>query len=119
MLSELQKVGTELSIGVLRDALRSTDKQSHVRAVFALAHIGTDEAADALMDCLVMKTGPRFTFAVRSLGDDHAARAMPAFIRTLEERRGELDEGDKRLIIKSASPGPAPQPGAGARCPAA
>jgi HEAT repeat protein len=106
MLSELQKVGTELSIGVLRDALRSTDKQSHVRAVFALAHIGTDEAADALIDCLAMETGPRFTFAAKSLGDDHAARAMPVLIRTLEERRGELDEGDKRLIIKALCQAP-------------
>lgn len=100
MLSELRKVGTGLSIGVLRDALRSTDKQSHVRAVFALAHIGTDEAADALIECLAMKkTGPRFTFALKSLTEDHAARARPAFVRTLEERRGELRQGDKQLLV--------------------
>jgi HEAT repeat protein len=101
LLSKLTKIGTGRSIDVLRASLRSADVRSQVSAVFALTHVGTGEAADALIDCLAMDTGPRFTFAVKSLADDHAVRAMRAFIRTLEERRSELDQGDKRLIIKA------------------
>jgi HEAT repeat protein len=101
LLLKLRKIGTERSIAVLQTNLRSADERTQVHAVFALAHIGTDEAANVLIDCLAMKTGPRFTFAVKSLADDHAARVMPAFIRTLDERSSELDQGDKRLIIKA------------------
>ena len=92
-------MGTERSIDVLGANLRSKDVKSQVSAVFALAHIGTEEAADALIDCLAMETGPRFAFALKSLAEDHAARAMPAFIRTLEERYDELDPGDKQLLV--------------------
>jgi hypothetical protein len=41
LLSKLRQVGTERSIDVLRANLRSHDIKSQVRAVFALAHIGT------------------------------------------------------------------------------
>lgn len=100
LLSKLQQVGTDRSIGVLRMNLRSADKRTQVKAVFALTHIGTDEAADALIECLAMKkTGPRFGFAVKSLTEGHAARARPAFVRTLEERRDELRQGDKQLVV--------------------
>lgn len=100
LLVKLQQVGTERSIEVLRANLQSADVKAQVRAVFALAHIGTDEAADALIECLAMKkTGPRFAFALKSLTEGHAARARPAFIRTLEERRRELRRGDKRLLV--------------------
>jgi HEAT repeat protein len=100
LLSELQQVGTERSIGVLRTNLRSADERTQVNAVFALGHIGTDEAADALIECLAMKkTGPRFGFALKSLTEGQAARARPAFIRALEERRDELCQGDKQLLV--------------------
>jgi HEAT repeat protein len=99
LLSELRQVGTERSIGVLRTNLRSADTRSQVGAVFALARIDTEGATDALIDCLAMETGPRFTFAVKSLAELRASRAIPALIRTLKERRSELDEGDKRLIV--------------------
>jgi HEAT repeat protein len=100
LLSKLRKIGTERSIDVLRTNLCSANERIQVHAVFALAHIGTDEAADALIECLAMKkTGPRFTFALKSLTEDHAARARPAFVRTLEERRGELRREDKQLLV--------------------
>jgi HEAT repeat protein len=99
LLSKLRQVGTERSIDVLRANLRSADTKSQVRAVFALAHIGTEEAVDALIDSLAVTTGHCFTFAVKSLAEDHAARARPAFIRTLEERRDELDQGDKQVLV--------------------
>jgi HEAT repeat protein len=99
LLSELRQVGTERSIDVLRANLRSTDVKGQVRAVFALAHIGTEQAADALIDSLAVTTGPGFTFAVKSLAEDHAARARPAFVRTLEERHDELRQGDKRVLV--------------------
>lgn len=71
-----------------------------MHAVFALAHIGTDEAADALIECLAMKkTGPRFAFALKSLTEGHSARARPAFVRTLEQRGDELHRGDKQLLV--------------------
>jgi HEAT repeat protein len=100
LLLKLRKIGTGRSIAVLQTNLRSADNRTQVHAVFALAHIGTDEAADALIECLAMKkTGPRFAFAVKSLAEDHAARARPAFVRTLEERRDELRQGDKQLLV--------------------
>jgi len=100
LLSKLAKIGTERSIGVLRTNLCSANERTQVHAVFALAHIGTDEAADTLIECLAMqKTGPRFAVALKSLTEGHAARARPAFIRTLEERRDELRQGDKRLLV--------------------
>lgn len=100
LLSKLRKIGTERSVGVLRENLRSTNERTQTCAVFALAHIGTDEAADALIECLAMKkTGPRFAFALKSLTEKHAARARPAFVRTLEERRHELRQGDKQLLV--------------------
>jgi HEAT repeat protein len=99
LLLKLQQVGTERSIGVLGANLRSADGKSHVRAVFALAHIGTEQAADALIDSLAVTTGPGFTFAVKSLAEDHAARARSAFVRTLQERHEELRQGDKQVLV--------------------
>ncbi|HEV3033930.1 MAG TPA: hypothetical protein VGX72_03990 [Solirubrobacteraceae bacterium] len=99
LLSKLRQVGTERSIDVLRANLRSQDVKSQVRAVFALAHIGTEEAADALIDSLAVTTGPGFTFAVKSLAEGRAARARPAFVRTLEERHDELRQGDKQVLV--------------------
>jgi HEAT repeat protein len=52
LLSKLRQVSTERSIDVLRANLCSKDVKSQVRAVFALAHIGTEQAADALIDSL-------------------------------------------------------------------
>ncbi len=99
LLSKLRKIGTERSIGVLRTNLHSADERTQVHAVFALAHVGTDEAAAALIDSLAVTTGPGFSFAVKSLAEDHAARARPAFVRTLEERHDELRQGDKQVLV--------------------
>lgn len=77
LLAKLTQIGTERSISVLGVNLRSKDVKSQVSAVFALAHIGTEEAADALIDCLAMESGPCFAFALKVLAEDHAARAMP------------------------------------------
>jgi HEAT repeat protein len=99
LLLRLQQVGTERSLEVLRASLRSTDVKVQVRAVFALAHIGTERAVDALSDSLAVITGPGFTFAVKSLAEGHAARARPAFVRTLEERHDDLRRGDKQVLV--------------------
>src|ERR1700679_3612078 len=85
LLSALRQVGTERSIEILRANLQSTDTRSQVRAVFALARIGTEGAVDALIDCLDMRTGPRFTFAVKALADLRAPQIVPALIRTLDK----------------------------------
>lgn len=99
LLAKLGQVGTERSIGVLGANLQSSDVKSQVGAVFALAHIGTEEAADALIDSLPVTAGPCFTFTVKALAEEHAERAMPALIRTLDERRGELRQGDMQLVV--------------------
>jgi HEAT repeat protein len=99
LLTELGQVGTPQSIDVLRESLRSADVKSQVSAVFALAHIRTNEAVDVLIECLGMETGPRFGFATKSLAEIGSLRALPALIRTLDERRAELSEGDKWMII--------------------
>lgn len=99
LLSELRRVGTERSIDVLRANLRSADVKSQVRAVFALAHIGTEEAVEVLSDSLAVTTGPGFTFAVKSLVDAHITQARPAFVRALEKRHGELRRRDKQILV--------------------
>lgn len=99
LLLRLGQVGTERSIGVLGENLRSSDTKSQVRAVLALAHIGTEEAADTLIDSLAVISGPCFTFTVKALAVEYAERAMPALIQTLEQRGGELRQVDKQLLV--------------------
>jgi HEAT repeat protein len=100
LLEIIRRVGTDRSIGILRTSLRSTDTRIQVRAVFALAGIGTARAIEALLDCLEMGTGPRFTFAVKSLAElNGPGEVVPALIQTLEKHRVQLSEGDKQLII--------------------
>jgi HEAT repeat protein len=67
--------------------------------VFALAHIGTDEAVNTLIDSLAVTSGPGFTFTVKSLVDAGVTQARSVFIRTLEERRDELGQGDKQILV--------------------
>jgi HEAT repeat protein len=98
LLSELRKVATDRSVPILRANLHHADLQSRVRTVFALSHIDTDDAVDGLIECLDMEAGAPFTFAAKELGRLRARRAIPALIRTLEERFSTLDEGDKRVI---------------------
>ena len=99
LLLKLQRVGTEQSICVLRSNLRSADVKTQVRTVFALAHIGTEEAIDALVDSLAETSGPGFTFTVKSLVDAGVTRARPVFIRTLADRHDELGQGDKQIVV--------------------
>lgn len=99
LLSELREVATERSTDVLQANLQCADVKSRVRAVIALAQIGTDKAVDVLIDSLTMDTGPSFTFAIKALADFRAARAVPALIQTLDERRNELSDADKCLIM--------------------
>lgn len=106
LLSRLREVGTERCVSVLGQNLRSDDPQSQTRAALALGRIGTDAAADALIEALDLDTGPRFTFALKILGDAHAHQARAAFIRVLEERGLELRQGDKRLLIRALARSP-------------
>lgn len=99
LVSELRRVGSERSIDVLCDCLRSSDDQLSVRAVFALAHIDTEDAIDALIGSLSMDVTPRLIFAVDSLGKMGARSAIPALIQCLESRGDELRWGEKRVII--------------------
>jgi HEAT repeat protein len=99
LLEIIRRIGTDRSIGILRTSLRSTDTRIQVRAVFALAGIGTARAIEALLDCLEMGTGPRFTFAVKSLAELNGPEVVPALIQTLERHRVQLSEGDKQLVI--------------------
>jgi HEAT repeat protein len=99
LLETIRRVGTDRGIGILRTSLRSTDTRIQVRAVFALAGIGTARAIEALLDCLEMGTGPRFTFAVKSLAELNGPEVVPALIQTLERHRVQLSEGDKQLVI--------------------
>ena len=63
LLSDLSKVGTDRSVAVLRMNLRCRDVRSQVAAVFALAHVATPRAVEALIECLEMEPGPRLTIA--------------------------------------------------------
>jgi HEAT repeat protein len=106
LLSKLIAAGTERSVPALRVHLRSPDLQCQVRAVFALAHVGSDAAIAALVECLAMETGPRFTFAVRELGRRGGGLATRDLVMTLEGRAHELNNGDKRVIIAALSRAP-------------
>jgi HEAT repeat protein len=106
LVRELREVATDRSIGVLRTSLRSDDLKTQVAAVLALRSIASDHAASALIDCLSMETGTRFTFALWALAGSHAAQARGAFVETLAARSRELDQGDKRLIIKGLARAP-------------
>jgi HEAT repeat protein len=101
LLAELGKVGGEGSVNVLRANLRSPDLRTRVSALFALVEIGNEKAVDVLIECLRMELGPPFTFAVAELGKLRARRAIPALIETLDRRAEELDEGNKRVIIRA------------------
>jgi HEAT repeat protein len=93
------QIDSQSSIDALRESLRSSDINLTVDAVKALAGIGTDEAVDALIDCLEMPQGPRLTMAAVSLRKLRLRRSVPALIRCLETRDGELDNGQKRILI--------------------
>jgi HEAT repeat protein len=89
-----------------QSALRSGDLKSEVAAVFALQHVGTDEAVDALIECCTLCSGPPLSFAVGWLTRHDAHRAVPALVRCLEERRETLGQGDKQMIIAALAAAP-------------
>lgn len=99
LLSGLRAVATERSVDVLRANLRCADMKCRVRAVLALSRIGTEAAVDALDVTLKEESGPPLTFAVKTIADLRAERSVPALIHLLDERRDELDEGDKIVVI--------------------
>ncbi|MBA3809994.1 MAG: HEAT repeat domain-containing protein [Solirubrobacterales bacterium] len=99
VISVLGQVGSERSINALRDNLYQNDLKTKVEAVLALARIASDEAVDALSEFLRKHTGPPFALAVNSLRIANAHRVMPTLIEILQERRSELSDGDKRVII--------------------
>jgi HEAT repeat protein len=99
LLTALGRVGTDRSVDILRAYLRSSDDRDQLGAVFALEDIGTPRAVEALIECLEMEPGLRFTVAARSLGNRYAEQAEPAFIKALEDRRLSLDATAKRFVI--------------------
>ena len=106
LLGELRGTATALSVPALRDHTQHSDVRCQAAAVFALAGIPDDAAVEALGDCLSMATGTRFTFAVRELGRRGGVRPREILLQTLTERAGELDSGDKRLLISALSATP-------------
>lgn len=106
LLSRLRKEGTQDSVPVLQSYLSDEDEQSQARAVLALAQIGTEDAAEALLRCLKMSPGPRFTLAASRLATLAADRAVPCMVRALEKRADQLPSGDKRLLIETIATRP-------------
>ncbi len=98
LVSELRTVSSARSLEVLRENLDSSDNQLAVRALLGLEHLATEGAIDAIIECLWMEPGPRFTFAVRALMRGRVRRAIPNLVECLE-RRSELDRGDRRIIV--------------------
>jgi HEAT repeat protein len=103
VLAKLATNATDASLDVLRRSVEDPDLQCQVRAVFALSHLASDGAVDALARCLTLGTGPRFTFAARELGRTGSPRARTALVRALATRADELDNGDKRVLITALS----------------
>jgi HEAT repeat protein len=99
LVKKLRRTGTEASVPALRELLPSKDINLAVDAVLALAWIGSDDAVDALTDCLEMEPEPKFTLAASSLMKLRSRRAVPALIRCLGSRSGELDAGQRRLVV--------------------
>jgi HEAT repeat protein len=99
LLRELQEIGTEASIPVLRENLRSHYDNVVMDAVRALGQLGTDDATDAIVECLEMEPGQRISLAALALRKLGSRRAVPAIIRCLETRSGEIRHSDKRTLI--------------------
>jgi HEAT repeat protein len=106
LLSELRRVGSERSIDELRRSLEEDDVKTKIAAISALEGVGSDEAVDVLGECVRTQTGPPFTFAARALWTVDARRAMPVFMRALEERGDDLSESDKRVVIHGLARAP-------------
>jgi HEAT repeat protein len=101
LLAELGRVGSERSIDALRSNLGRRDLKTKVGAVLALQSLGTDDAVDALVEFLRKQTGTPFALAVHSLGVADARRAIPGLIDILGQRRDEIGDGDKRVVIQT------------------
>jgi HEAT repeat protein len=106
VLPLLEAVGTDRSIEILRASLGSRDPLVQIGAVDALADIATPRAAELLMECLEREVGQRFTFAANHLAKNHGRQAMPAFLKVLDERSGELDTPNKCILIKGLATTP-------------
>jgi len=106
LVSKLGEVGTNRCVDVLKAALRSADTRTEVRAVFALSHIASPDSFKALIDSITNTHGPAFIFAVRSLAESDPEAARPAFVRTLAERRAQLTDGEKEVLVWALSQSP-------------
>src|ERR1700677_313183 len=93
LLKELREIGSAARIPVLRETLRSSYDNVVMDAVRALAQVGTDDATDAIIECLEMEPGQRISLAALTLRKLGSRRAVPAIIRCLETRSGEISNG--------------------------
>jgi HEAT repeat protein len=106
LLLHLADVGSERSVDVLRENLYEADLKIKVGVLSALEKIASDEAVDALSEFVRKQTGPPFALAVSSLRLANPHRAMPKLLEILQERRGELSEGNKQVIIHALAHAP-------------
>ncbi len=98
LLWDLGARPTARSLEVLRENLCSSDARVSVGALLALRRLGSEEAWDAVIECLAMDRSPRLGLAVDMLGKENARKAIPALVECLERRRNELRRGDRRLV---------------------
>jgi HEAT repeat protein len=99
LVKELRRVGSDASVGVLRESLASRDIELSGQTVRTLARIGTDEAIDALCDALELPSGPRLILAASTFRKQRAARARPAIIRCLQTRGEALRPDERRILV--------------------
>jgi HEAT repeat protein len=83
----------------LREIMLGGDINPAGDAARSLAHIGTDDAVAALIECLEVGRGPAFTLACVGLRKLRSREAVPAIICCLETRSEELRAGQKRILI--------------------
>jgi hypothetical protein len=96
---KLKRIGTAASVEVLRGPVRSERINLAGDAVWALRRIGTDDAVDALIECLDLKPGTRLTLAAAALRKLRNRAAVPAIVRCLATRAHVLNAGTRRILM--------------------
>jgi HEAT repeat protein len=111
LLSDLQSICTDASLGVLREALASSDFEIRYYAVRGLANIGSAAAIDELIVALRTGDGSMDGMVAFALQMLRARQAVPALIERLSEAGGHGREESADAMVARAL-GVVPDPSA-------
>jgi HEAT repeat protein len=93
----LRRVATSASIPVLGESLGSSDPNVRATALRTLADLGGDEAVSLMQGALDSSNANTVAWAAAGLEKVNAVVAVPAIVRCLAERRGQLGDAEEAL----------------------